>query len=229
MRSLILLAGALMLLLTACAVSTAPPETDAPPPSIPPAAVTAAPEVSFSAQPSTSASEMPTIHPMPTEESPFATETPAADTQAPKKTVPPATQSPPSASIKPTPSPTTAPTPIPTETPTLPSVTVSINTPDKVLLEETQIPVVEGMTAEQALKAACEEVGLELDIRAADTRRAYIVAIGGYTEFGQGPGSGWKYMHNGEDVLQGIGVRKLQEGDTLRFWYTLDYGKEGIP
>jgi hypothetical protein len=82
------------------------------------------------------------------------------------------------------------------------------------------------MTAEQALRAACEEAGLELEIRAPNTRRAYIAAIGGYAEFGQGPGSGWIYQHNGETVSQGAGARALSEGDTVRFWYTLEYGSD---
>lgn len=183
-----------------------------------------------------------TLAPPPTETAVPASAVKPIETEPPASLTPPApspdampdvTQTPapaitltptvtPSPTAKPAPSP--SPTPVPTPKP--PSVTVSVDTPDGPLLDAAEIPFTDGMTAEQALRAACETADLELKVRAPGTRRAYIAAIGGLAEFDRGPGSGWMYLHNGENVSQGVGARIVTEGDALVFWYTLEYGKE---
>lgn len=147
-------------------------------------------------------------------------------TPTPEPTVPaaqtPATASAPAAT--PTPEPPTPEPPAP-EPPSVPVVTVSIDTPDGALLNAAEVPFTDGLTAEKALRAVCEAADLSVEIRSPG-RRAYLVSIGGYAEFGQGTGSGWVYQHNGSLVSVGIGARTLAEGDRLRFWYTLDFGAD---
>lgn len=54
----------------------------------------------------------------------------------------------------------------------------------------------------------------------------YVSEIGGLSEFDNGPNSGWMYRHNGYIANEGYAARKLENGDTVAWFYSDDYTKE---
>lgn len=161
---------------------------------------------------------------------PAASVSPPMGSSPPSPTPSPTKQSPtPTPSLKPTLTPTPSLTPTPAPTPETPSgFTLGIKGPDGTLLEEEEFLLTEGMTAEQALREACDAYGMALEIRASGTKRAYLISIGGFAEKQRGAGSGWVYLHNGKQSSAGIGALKLQPGDRLDFRYTLNWGADSL-
>ena len=54
----------------------------------------------------------------------------------------------------------------------------------------------------------------------------YVRGIGGLKEFDYGGNSGWLYMVNGIKPSYGAYIYKLNDGDTVKWYYTTDYTKE---
>ena len=54
----------------------------------------------------------------------------------------------------------------------------------------------------------------------------YVRVIGGLKEFDYGGNSGWLYMVNGIKPSYGAYSYKLNDGDTVKWYYTTDYTKE---
>lgn len=54
----------------------------------------------------------------------------------------------------------------------------------------------------------------------------YVRGIGGLKEFDYGGNSGWLYMVNGIKPSYGAYSYKLNDGDTVKWYYTTDYTKE---
>ncbi len=54
----------------------------------------------------------------------------------------------------------------------------------------------------------------------------YVRGIGGLKEFDYGGSSGWLYMVNGIKPSYGAYSYKLNDGDTVKWYYTTDYTKE---
>lgn len=54
----------------------------------------------------------------------------------------------------------------------------------------------------------------------------YVRGIGGLKEFDYGGNSGWLYMVNGIKPSYGAYSYKLNDGDTIKWYYTTDYTKE---
>lgn len=53
----------------------------------------------------------------------------------------------------------------------------------------------------------------------------YVSAIDGVSEFDHGSGSGWIYCVNGTFPQIGCGAYKLNGGESVKWIYTVDYGK----
>ena len=80
-------------------------------------------------------------------------------------------------------------------------------------------------TAYDALKAACDGAGVALDVSGSGSS-VYVRGIGGLKELDQGPGSGWLYFINGTSPNKSCGAYAVFPGDTVRFAYTLNFGKD---
>lgn len=80
-------------------------------------------------------------------------------------------------------------------------------------------------TAYDALKEACEEAGVALAVSGSGSA-VYVKGIGSYKEQDQGPGSGWLYFVNGTSPSKSCGACEVAAGDTVRFAYTTDFGKD---
>ena len=57
-------------------------------------------------------------------------------------------------------------------------------------------------------------------------KNGYVSEINGVSEFDYGKQSGWMYSVNGEYPEIGCGAYELKAGDTIRWRYTLDLGKD---
>ena len=71
--------------------------------------------------------------------------------------------------------------------------------------------------------AAQKGVGISTSGFGAST---YVRGIGGLKEFDYGGNSGWLYMVNGIKPSYGAYSYKLNDGDTVKWYYTTDYTKE---
>ncbi len=71
--------------------------------------------------------------------------------------------------------------------------------------------------------------GISLDYSKSMVGTVYVRAIGGHAEFDRGAGSGWVFLVNGVPATTDAGSVKLNDGDVLRWAYTLDLGKDVSP
>ena len=76
-------------------------------------------------------------------------------------------------------------------------------------------------TALDALKMLAAEKGVNLVVRG-----GYVSQINGLGEFSRGDNSGWLYRIGNQTPELGAGFYKLQAGDELVWYYTLDYTKD---
>ena len=90
-----------------------------------------------------------------------------------------------------------------------------------VLLSRRNVTVPEGATVRQALDATGVRV---------NARGAYIVGLGGLSEFDFGPRSGWMFSVNGSFPNSSAANTTLSAGDTIAWRYTLNRGADiGAP
>jgi len=90
-----------------------------------------------------------------------------------------------------------------------------------VLLARRNVTVPEGASVRQALDATGVRV---------NARGAYIVGLGGLSEFDFGPRSGWMFSVNGSFPSSSAANTTLNAGDTIAWRYTLNRGADiGAP
>lgn len=90
---------------------------------------------------------------------------------------------------------------------------------DGVLLSPVKVYLDDGATAYDALKKACAENGIALNIQNSSFGGIYVVGIGGIDEKDCGPQSGWVYTVNGQSPSVGLSNYKIKNGDSLALSY----------
>lgn len=90
---------------------------------------------------------------------------------------------------------------------------------DGVILSPVKVYLDDGEAAYDALKKACDENGIALNIQNSSFGGIYVVGIGGICEKDCGAQSGWVYTVNGQSPSTGLGNYKLKNGDTLVLSY----------
>ena len=77
------------------------------------------------------------------------------------------------------------------------------------------------------LKRVCRDNKLHMEFSNTPVyHSAYIEGIGNLYEFDCGDGSGWMYSVNGQFPNYGCSQYSLNEGDTVAWVYTCDYGAD---
>lgn len=76
-----------------------------------------------------------------------------------------------------------------------------------------------------ALKTLAAQKGVSISTSGFGSS-TYVRGIGGLKEFDYGGNSGWLYMVNGIKPSYGAYSYKLNDGDTVKWYYTTDYTKE---
>ena len=142
---------------------------------------------------------------------------PDVDSPSPTSTVPPSLSAAPHSADPPV-------SPQVSEPPAVKTVLLGVLGPGDVwIIETAPVEYTEGVTALDALTAACAAADVELTLRGSG-KTAYVAAIGDYAERGQGPLSGWVYKRNGEYMSVGLGSTTLAPDDKVVLYYTLDLG-----
>lgn len=90
---------------------------------------------------------------------------------------------------------------------------------DGVILSPVKVYLDDGATAYDALKKACAENGIALNIQNSSFGGVYVVGIGGICEKDCGAQSGWVYTVNGQSPSTGLSNYKIKNGDTLVLSY----------
>lgn len=76
-----------------------------------------------------------------------------------------------------------------------------------------------------ALKTLASQQGVSISTSGFGST-TYVRGIGGLYEFDYGGNSGWLYMVNGVKPNYGAYSYKLNDGDTIKWYYTTDYTKD---
>ena len=98
---------------------------------------------------------------------------------------------------------------------------------DGVLLPETQVTFSAGESAFDVLQRVCRDNKLHMESSFTPLyNSAYIEGIGNLYEFDAGSLSGWMYAVNDWFPNYGCSRYQLQDGDTVRWVYTCDLGKD---
>ena len=98
---------------------------------------------------------------------------------------------------------------------------------DGVLLPETQVAFAAGESAFDVLQRVCRDNKLHMESSFTPLyNSAYIEGIGNLYEFDAGSLSGWMYAVNDWFPNYGCSRYQLQNGDTVRWVYTCDLGKD---
>ena len=98
---------------------------------------------------------------------------------------------------------------------------------DGVFLPSASVSFAEGESAFDVLKRVCRENKIHMEFSEAPVyQSAYIEGIGNLYEFDCGEGSGWMYCVNGVFPNYGCSQYLLQDGDTVEWIYTCDYGAD---
>lgn len=92
------------------------------------------------------------------------------------------------------------------------------------IIDLTAINYQDGDTAWSATKRLFDEKGISYTYN--PKKNGYVSEINGVSEFDYGKQSGWMYSVNGEYPEIGCGAYELKAGDTIRWRYTLDLGKD---
>ena len=98
---------------------------------------------------------------------------------------------------------------------------------DGVLLAPTAVEFTEGESVFDVLKRVCRENKIHMEFSETPVyQSAYVEGIGNLYEFDCGEGSGWMYRVNGEFPNYGCSRYPLQDGDTVKWVYTCDFGAD---
>ncbi|AEI40506.1 DUF4430 domain-containing protein [Paenibacillus mucilaginosus] len=93
------------------------------------------------------------------------------------------------------------------------------------ILKETSVSFQDGATVLEVLKQAAKANKLQMEYQGKGAY-AYVQGIDNLYEFDHGPKSGWVYKVNGQAPSEGAGAYKLQAGDRIEWFYTLDLGED---
>lgn len=93
---------------------------------------------------------------------------------------------------------------------------------DGVILPVTEFKITEGETAYELLIEAARAYGIHTETEGIN----YISGIGNIYEFDYGDLSGWTYLVNGQRPSVGSGEYKLNDGDVVEWFYTLELGDD---
>lgn len=93
--------------------------------------------------------------------------------------------------------------------------------PNGILYAKRGMTLAKGATAYDALK----RTGLVLDSKTS-AFGVYIRAIQSLAEKACGPQSGWMYTVNGQIASVGCGAYELRDGDTVRWRYSCNMGRD---
>lgn len=98
---------------------------------------------------------------------------------------------------------------------------------DGWLLPATQAEFHEGESVFDVLQRVCRDNGIHMEFSNTPMyNSAYIEGIGNLYEFDCGEQSGWMYAVNGWFPNYGCSRYALKDGDTVKWVYTCDYGKD---
>lgn len=98
---------------------------------------------------------------------------------------------------------------------------------DGWLLPATQAEFHEGESVFDVLQRVCRDNGIHMEFSNTPMyNSAYIEGIGNLYEFDCGEQSGWMYSVNGWFPNYGCSRYALKDGDTVKWVYTCDYGKD---
>lgn len=98
---------------------------------------------------------------------------------------------------------------------------------DGWLLPATQVEFHEGESVFDVLQRVCRDNGIHMEFSNTPMyNSAYIEGIGNLYEFDCGEQSGWMYAVNGWFPNYGCSRYALKDGDTVKWVYTCDYGKD---
>lgn len=105
-------------------------------------------------------------------------------------------------------------------------ITVSIQVigVDSTLMSGT-LSLEKNISVYSALKTLAAQKGVSISTSGFGAS-TYVRGIGGLKEFDYGGNSGWLYMVNGIKPSYGAYSYKLNDGDTVKWYYTTDYTKE---
>jgi hypothetical protein len=110
----------------------------------------------------------------------------------------------------------------PGTTPVGPSISATIREGSNIIAYNANLMIVEDQTtALDALKILAAEKGLSIVVRG-----GYVSQINGLGEFDKGNNSGWLYRVGTYTPEEGAGSHKLEAGNELVWYYTLDYTRD---
>lgn len=89
------------------------------------------------------------------------------------------------------------------------------------ILPVIQVEIQEGESVLSVLERACQLKGIKLAVR-----NGYVSEIGNIGEYVCGNLSGWMYSVNGTFINQSASQKTLQDGDTIKWMYTCDNGRD---
>ncbi|QAT62283.1 DUF4430 domain-containing protein [Acidilutibacter cellobiosedens] len=92
---------------------------------------------------------------------------------------------------------------------------------DGIIVDEEKVDINKGETVLGLTKRVLNRKNIEYV-----ERSGYIASIDGQGEMDKGPGSGWMYSVNGKFPNVGAGSVKVEDGDYIRWLYTMDLGKD---
>ena len=92
-----------------------------------------------------------------------------------------------------------------------------------VLIEKSEVKVLEGTTVYDVLNAACKINNVAIDsVYNPFYKTYYVKAIGNLYEKDAGDMSGWVYMINGQSPMLGASACKIKDKDVITWKYTID-------
>lgn len=100
---------------------------------------------------------------------------------------------------------------------------------EEMLLTPRLVTVSADDTVFEILDRVTKAYGISIDYKKSMVGTVYVRGIGGHAEFDRGAGSGWVFLVNDALATTDAGSVKLEEGDVLRWAYTLDLGKDVSP
>ncbi len=100
---------------------------------------------------------------------------------------------------------------------------------DGVILEKTEYVLRPDDTVFDILKRTVRHNQIHMEYQGADEniyKSVYIQGINHLYEFSAGPLSGWMYAVNKEHPDYGVNRYELEDGDEIKFEYTIDLGRD---
>lgn len=100
---------------------------------------------------------------------------------------------------------------------------------DGIILAETELVLREGDTVFDLLSRATRYYRIQMEYQGADETAlgtVYVEGIANLYQFSCGEGSGWIFFVNGERYNAGSSDHVLQDGDSVEWHYTCDFGAD---